>query len=155
MYIKSKKEEHVLGFIKEFGMASLKQLICIAGATPKVINALLHKKYIKKQDALYYYRKTEKDEKLFKCLEVLKHFGQKTDWYRRVKFPFYIIMFMNEKVFHITYVQETSEALMSAAINASDAERVIVAVDNSEIIKKLHISKPVKYCTINPFKFIE
>lgn len=70
-------------------------------------------------------------------------------------FPFQISFYMNDKVFDVAVIEEGEEAMMSAAINRTYAERVIAVVQNIESIKQIRIDKPIRFCTVNPLCFIK
>jgi len=149
----SGKERQLINFMREYKTATRQQLKELVNATDRLLEKAVNSTMIR-QDGEIYYLGTKPDYKMIKALEVLVHFKKKANWHMHGDFPFQISFYMNEKVFDVAVIEEGEEAMMSAAINRTMAERVIAVIDKEDSISKLKINKPVRYCKLNPLTFL-
>jgi hypothetical protein len=138
--------------MREYRTATRQQLRELVNATDRLLEKAVSSTMIR-QDGEVYYLGTKPDSKMIKALEVLVHFKKKVNWHMHGDFPFQISFYMNDKVFDVAVIEEGEEAMMSAAINRTYAERVIAVIDREENISRIKINKPVRYCTVNPIRF--
>lgn len=142
----SNKEKHILQFINEYGCATKEQVKHFTNASDRNLENLIKGQFIRKdkKSEIYLARTMrEPDEKMIIALEILSFFKDDMEWHSRADFPFKISFFMHEKVFDITVVLPGEELLMSAALNRSGAERILVGLKNKNTI--LHLEKFTRY----------
>jgi len=149
----SGKERQLINFMREYKTATRQQLRELVNATDRLLEKAVSSTMIR-QDGEIYYLGSKPDYRMIKALEVLVHFRKRVSWHMRGDFPYQISFYMNDKVFDVAVIEEGEEAMMSAAINRTIAERVIAVIDREDSISKLRISKPVRYCTLNPITFL-
>ena len=150
----SGKERQLINFMREYKTATRQQLKELVNATDRLLEKAVNSTMIR-QDGEIYYLGSKPDYRMIKALEVLVHFRKRVSWHMRGDFPYQISFYMNDKVFDVAVIEEGEEAMMSAAINRTYAERVIAVVQNIESIKQIRIDKPIRFCTVNPLCFIK
>lgn len=139
--------------MREYKTATRKQLGELVGATDRLLEKAMNSTMMQRDGEIYYLAQ-KPDPKMIKALEVLVYFRKKVKWHMRSEFPYHITFYMNDKVFDIAVIEEGEETMMSAAINRTRAERIIAVVENAENIKQTKIDKTLRFCTVNPLRFI-
>jgi len=150
----SGKERQLINFMREYKTATRQQLKELVNATDRLLEKAVNSTMIR-QDGEIYYLGSKPDYRMIKALEVLVHFRKRVSWHMRGDFPYQISFYMNDKVFDVAVIEEGEEAMMSAAINRTIAERVIAVIAKETSIDKININKPVRFCTINPIRFYD
>lgn len=144
--IMSIREKLALRFINEYGCATKEQIKLFSKASDKHIENLVKGHYIrkdKKSDVYLVKSLQEIDEKMLLALEILSYFKDKAEWHSKTDFPYKISFFMCGQIFDIAVVMPGEEVLMTAAINRSSAEKVIVGIKTKDTV--LRIEKPARY----------
>lgn len=147
------KERLLINFMREYKSATKEQLKEFVGASDKLLEKALKTTMIRRDGAVYYLG-AKPDEKVIKALDVLMHFKKQAKWHIRSNFPFQVSFYMNNKVFDVVTIDEGEEAMISAAVNRTAAERVIAIIPDEESKDKVKINKPIRFCIVNPLRFI-
>ena len=80
-----------------------------------------------------------------RAFEVLLHFRDELQDHRPVSYPFILYFMKNNKPYDVAVISRGSEAVLSAVINRSFAERVVAVIESKEQISELEIEKPVLF----------
>jgi hypothetical protein len=151
--ILSGKERQLINFMREYKTATRQQLGELVGATDRLLEKAVNSTMMQREGEIYYLGQ-KPDHKMIMALEVLVHFRKKIKWHMHGEFPYHITFYMNDKVFDVAVIEEGEEAMMSAAINRTTVERVIAVIEDLESIKQIKIDKTLRFCTVNPLRFI-
>lgn len=145
-------ERQLFNFMREYKTATKRQLKELVNVTDRLLEKAVNSTMVRCENDVYYLG-TKPDSRMIMALEVLVYFKKKVKWHVRGNYPYCISFYMNNKVFDVVVIMEGEEAMMSALINRTIAERVIAVVEKADSIRNLGINKPIRCCTVNPIKF--
>ena len=113
--------------------------------TDLVLGFLYKKGLITRKDGAVALRGLSCNEDIQKAFEVLLHFRDELQDHWPVAYPFVLYFMKNNKPYDVAVVVPGNEAVLSAVINRSFAQRVIAVIENKEQISELEIEKPVLF----------
>lgn len=159
MYMINEKQKAMLDVVNQLGSIEKSQLFKLTSLKENIrhiqlLEKLAENRYVKVDGNLVYpYLSKMINKNMFKCLKVLIYIMdtyKDVKWYQKGNSPFDLVLYRNEKVYDVIYVQKNEEVLISVTVNNSSSERVLALLETVESREKMSINKKVMYCVLDP-----
>lgn len=157
MYYVNFKQKKIMDGINKFSCMTYEQIKKLNNLKDldKQLKILVNQKKLKLIEENVYVPIGNKaaNKKILRVLDVYIHLAYADskvpiEWCEIVDFPFILAFFRNNKIFHIAVIDEGEELAYSTAINRSEAERIILILENVSQMEKIKINKNLKCCTV-------
>ncbi|ACQ51154.1 hypothetical protein EXQ31_13340 [Clostridium botulinum] len=164
-----RRELEVRNFVNQLGFATKDQIIKLMnleGKHTQIPDILVTKNALKTdffQGQTVYTNifNFNRNLNVVPCVELLKHFSGKFNWFMVENFPFYLCMYMNNKIFDVTYIPKGDENIISSYLNKllnpifldnmpELPQNIIVILESSDMLSKVKINCPnILYAVID------